>query len=91
MFLVEHVMGETMRFEPCSITAYAGFTGDERPRSFLLDGRTVLLLGMRTARVVEDHLTRRRTRYFSAQGADGVEYSFRHDVDEDRWFVAVKT
>ena len=75
------------RFVLCTVTAYSGHKGEERPRTLKVEGRTVELLALRTMRIEEDLRSRQRRRFFDAEGRDGQRYVLCHEVASDRWSV----
>jgi hypothetical protein len=62
-----------------SVSCYAGYRGEQEPRSFVLSGRNVEVTEILDRRLGPDH------RYFKVRGDDGGAYILRHDAYEDRW------
>ncbi len=61
------------------VRCYAGYRGEESPRSFTLGGREVEVIE------VIDRWLAPEYRYFKIRGDDAGIYILRHDVDTDRW------
>lgn len=61
------------------VICYAGYRGEQEPRSFFLGGQVV--------EVVEiiDRWTAPEHRYFRCLGSDGDTYILRQDEARDRW------
>ena len=61
------------------VECYAGYRGEESPRSFSL--------GERSIQVIEilDRWLDPACRYFKVQGDDGSIYILRHDAISNRW------
>jgi hypothetical protein len=61
------------------VDCYAGYRGEETPRSFDLDGRRIEVSEVIDRWYGPDHT------YFKLRGADGVLYLLRDDEPEDHW------
>ena len=61
------------------VHCYAGFRGDERPRSFLLGGRTF------EVSEVEDQWYSPGATFFRVRTPDQDHYLLRHDDAQDVW------
>lgn len=61
------------------VSCYAGYRGEETPRSFALDGHRVEVIEVLDRWLAPDH------RYFKLRGDDSAVYILRHDVPADRW------
>jgi cupin 2 domain-containing protein len=61
------------------VECYAGHRGEETPRRFSFDGRTIQVVEVLDAWLAPDH------RYFKVRGDDGTCYILRHDVSGARW------
>ena len=70
-----------MAEEPLSIivNCYAGYRGEETPRSFTLSGRRVEVVDVVDRWIAPDH------RYFKVRGDDGAIYILRHDEILQKW------
>jgi hypothetical protein len=61
------------------VECYAGHRGEETPRRFSFDGRTIEVVEVLDAWLAPDH------RYFKLRGDEGGCYILRHDVPGARW------
>ena len=61
------------------VSCYAGYRGEQEPRSLSLGDRTVQIVAVLDRWLAPDH------RYFKCRGSDGDTYILRHDVASDRW------
>lgn len=61
------------------VTCYAGYRGEETPRSLMLGDRRI------GVEEVIDRWLDPQHRYFKLRGDDGGVYLIRHDVAEDVW------
>lgn len=69
------------------VTIYAGYRGSERPKSFLFEGNTVDVAGIRHMWVEEEHRTRLQKRFFEVTGSDAYEYTLYHELESGEWFL----
>ncbi len=56
--------------EQITVTAYAGYRGEEAPRAFELRGERIMVLSAVATWLTEDAGTRERRRYFRVRGSD---------------------
>ena len=61
------------------VECYAGYRGEQSPRSFLLGERRIEVVEELDRWLAPDH------RYFKVLGDDGGVYILRHDAASDRW------
>ena len=61
------------------VECYAGHRGEQEPRCFWLDERTVLVEEILDRWLAPEH------RYFKLRGDDGATYILRHATRSDRW------
>ncbi len=61
------------------VECYAGHRGEETPRRFHLDGRTVEIEEVLDRWLAPEH------RYFKLRGADGATYILRHETQSGDW------
>jgi len=54
-----------------SLTAYAGYRGEEEPRSFILEGRRIAIISITEQWVEQDADGGNRRRCFRVTGSDG--------------------
>ncbi|HEX9079217.1 MAG TPA: hypothetical protein VF795_06495 [Desulfuromonadaceae bacterium] len=59
-----------MAEEPTEVIAYAGYRGEESPRSFVLHGRRIAVTAVLARWIEEDGATSVRTRCFRVKGND---------------------
>jgi hypothetical protein len=65
--------------EQVDVECYAGYRGEETPRRFRLEERSVDVREVLDQWLAPDH------RYFKVRGDDGDAYILRHDMVRDRW------
>jgi hypothetical protein len=61
------------------VECYAGHRGEETPRRFTFDGRTIEVIEVLDAWLAPDQ------RYFKVRGDNGACYILRNDVMTGRW------
>ena len=61
------------------VESYAGYKGEETPRRFKLEGRTVEIIAIVDQWLAPDHAS------FKVTGDDGGTYILRHDVTSQHW------
>jgi len=61
------------------VECYAGHRGEETPRRFFLDQRSVEVAEVLDQWLAPDH------RYFKVLGSDGALYILRHDSESGLW------
>ncbi len=61
------------------VACYAGYRGEEEPRSLWFDDRKVEVAEILDRWLAPDH------RYFKLLGDDGYTYIVRHDTQTGRW------
>ena len=61
------------------VNSYAGYRGEETPRSFRLGDRDIVVADVVDRWLSPDH------RYFKILDPDGDTYILRHDVPSGRW------
>lgn len=61
------------------VQCYAGYRGEETPRTFWIGTRPVAVVEVLDRWLAPDH------RYFKVAGDDGGVYILRHDPALDRW------
>ena len=62
-----------------SVDAFAGYKGEKTPRSFTLEGDTLMVLQVIDRWYSETHS------YFRVYASDQQRYVLRFDLDEDTW------
>jgi hypothetical protein len=67
-----------------TVDAYAGYKGEETPRSFTLDGRKLYVQELVDRWYSETHS------YFRVRASDGERYVLRFDLDEYSWELVMK-
>jgi len=67
------------------VSCYAGYRGEQEPRSFFLGERAVEIVAVLDRWAAPDH------RYFKCRGSDGDIYILRNDVVADRWELTMFT
>lgn len=69
------------------VTTYAGYKGEERPKSFIIEGKTVEVLEIVERWVEEGRDYRRRRRFFEVKGSDGKDYRLYYDEAAEEWYL----
>lgn len=69
-----------------SVMAYAGYKGEECPRSFILKGETIDVTEVLRMWAEEGEEDRVRKRFFKVSGSDGYTYVLFYDEKFMRWF-----
>jgi hypothetical protein len=64
------------------VECYAGYRGEQEPRSFALGERRFTVLE------IVDRWLEPRSRYFKVKADDGRTFIIRHDVEGDAWELA---
>ncbi len=64
------------------VACYAGYRGEERPRSFTLGARNL------EVREIEDQWCSPEYRFFRVRACDNGVYVLRHDETRDEWTLA---
>lgn len=67
-----------------AVDAYAGYKGEETPRSFTLEGRKLHVSAVVDRWYSETHS------YFRVHASDGQCYVLRFDLDEDCWELVMQ-
>jgi len=72
--------------ELITVIPYAGYRGDEAPRSFILGGVRIDVASVLESRVEEAVETRVRLRLFVVKGSDGRTHTLACDEERGMWF-----
>ena len=64
---------------PVRVECYAGHRGEQTPRRFSFDGKSIEVVEVLDAWLAPEH------RYFKVRGGDGASYILRHDVAAGSW------
>lgn len=70
---------------PVTVQAYSGFKGDERPRSFELDGKKLTVLRVIKTWREEASAGRHRKTIFRVHAHDGRQYDLALDAGAATW------
>ncbi|HLG23090.1 MAG TPA: hypothetical protein VI382_09760 [Candidatus Manganitrophaceae bacterium] len=62
-----------------TVNAYAGYKGEETPRSFIIKGRTFSVV-----EIVDRWYSEERA-FFRVLADDGYRYVLRYDMEKGRW------
>ncbi len=73
--------------ERIEVTAYAGYRGEETPRSMVLTGRKIDIVGILERWVEEDGTTGKRRRCFRVKGNDLKTRIICHDEELMEWHM----
>jgi hypothetical protein len=69
------------------VSCYAGYKGEERPISFLLEGERIEVASLEREWGEESPENRTRRRLFMVKGSDGFTYTLCHDDSASSWFL----
>jgi hypothetical protein len=72
------------------VTAYAGYRGEESPRSFILNDKKIDVIKILNMWIEEDIRSKSRKRFFKVKGSDGYAYRIYYDEKKNEWFLDVK-
>ncbi len=72
--------------EKITVTAYAGYRGEEAPRTFTLHGERITVLAVIAIWLAEDAETTERRRYFRVRGSDGLTHDICCAETTMEWF-----
>jgi hypothetical protein len=70
-----------------TVTSYAGYKGEEMPRSFTTDGRSIEVEEVARMWTEEDRITRRAKRFFRVKGRDSHRYVLYYDEESMAWYL----
>ncbi len=74
-----------MEGKKISVTAYAGYRGEEEPRAFEFAGKKITVLAVIASWLKEDAETRERRRYFRVRGSDGRTHDLCYEEKTMEW------
>ncbi len=80
-------MKASVREKKIEVASYAGHRGEERPRSFMLDGERIEVLSVVKMWVEESSGDRKRRRFFTVRGSDGYTHTLYHDEESLEWCI----
>lgn len=69
------------------VISYAGFKGEERPRSFVLDDNKIEVIEILKMWIEEGREDRERKRFFKIKGSDRNIYTLCYDEKLMNWFL----
>jgi len=70
-----------------SLTAYAGYRGDEEPRSLMLEGRRITVTRIEERWVAQDADGGNRIRCFRVMGSDGQRHLLCCRETTNDWYL----
>jgi hypothetical protein len=70
-----------------NVTSYAGYRGEEMPRSFMIDSRSIEVEEVARMWTEEDRITRRKKRFFRVKGRDSHRYVLYNDEESMAWYL----
>lgn len=73
-----------------SVTAYAGYKGQERPVSFSIDDEKIEVIEITDMWIEEGYSDRSRRTFFRVRGDDGYIHIIWHDEKSLKWFLKIK-
>ncbi|RPI33191.1 MAG: hypothetical protein EHM54_11045 [Nitrospiraceae bacterium] len=69
------------------VTAYAGYRGEERPVSFVLEGEKIGIAEIISRWVEEKAEEKTQKRLFKVKGEDGFTYLLSHAAQTGQWYL----
>lgn len=69
------------------VITYSGYRSEERPRSFVIDGEKIEVIGILRMWIEEGRENRERKRFFKVKGSDGYIYTLFYDEKSSDWFL----
>ena len=70
------------------VVCYAGYKGEESPRSFLLGDERIEVASITKEWVEENAADITRRRFFRVKGSNGFMYTLYYDEGVSAWFLA---
>ena len=70
------------------VVCYAGYKGEESPRSFMLGDERIEVTSITKEWVGENAPDRTRRRFFRVKGSDGFMHTLYYDEGVSAWFMA---
>jgi hypothetical protein len=80
-------MSATVSEKKIEVSSYAGHRGEERPRSFVLEGERIEVLSVVRMWVEESGGERKRRRFFTVRGSDGYTHTLYHEEESLEWCI----
>ena len=80
-----------MAEEKIRVVAYSGYRGEETPREFVLNGRTVDGIEVLSRWIEERAVNKTVKRYFKVKGRDGSIHKIYYDEDNEEWFYKIES
>ena len=74
-----------MRCRKVEVTAYAGYRGEERPVSFVLEGEKIGISEIISRWVEEGTEEKKQRRFFRVKGEDGFTYLLSYLEQTGEW------
>ena len=74
-----------MRCRKVEVTAYAGYRGEERPISFVLEGEKIGISEIISRWVEEGTEEKKQRRFFRVKGEDGFTYLLSYLEQTGEW------
>lgn len=78
---------EVLCMNKISVTAYAGYKGEETPKAFSLEGERIHVVEILERWIEEGIHSGQRKRYFKVKGSDGNMYVISYDEKRMKWFM----
>lgn len=78
-----------MPYEKIEVIAYSSYRGEEIPRSFILYGEKIEVMGILGTWIEEEIKERSRKRFFKVKGSDGYTHKIYYDEMRMEWLIQV--
>lgn len=75
-----------MKLHTIQVHTYSGYKADERPLSFIFEGKTHKIRDIRT-QSYEEIPDRGRRKRFTIKTDEGLTFKILYDENQDRWFL----
>ena len=76
-----------MTTERIKVVAYSGYSGEETPRSFILQDKEIKISEILSMWIEESLEDKVRKRFFKVKGINGYGYKIYYDEEAKEWFL----
>lgn len=83
-------MHNTIKWEEIPVSTYSGARANERPLSFIFNGKKINISKILYTSLEESIDTRKRVRYFEVTSSDSSARKIYHDLQTDKWFMEIR-
>ncbi len=79
-----------MQDKKIKVISYSGYKGEERPRSFVINGEKIEVIEMLGMWIEERQDKSQRKRFFKIKGSDGYIHTLYYNEKLMDWFLTTK-